>query len=30
MGGKEDDTTLLLASVSLVPDDEKAQEKDEL
>ena len=30
MGGKEDDTTLLLASVSLIPDDEKAQEKDEL
>jgi len=30
MGGKEDDTTLLLASVSLIPDGEKAQEKDEL
>ena len=30
MGGKEDDTTLLLASVSLIADDEKAPEKDEL
>ena len=30
MGGKEDDTTLLLASVTLIPDGEKTQEKDEL
>ena len=30
MGGKEDDTTLLLASVSLIPDGEKATEKAEL
>ena len=30
MGGKEDDTTLLLASVSLIPHGEKALEKDEL
>ena len=30
IGGKEDDTTLLLASVSLIPDGEKATEKAEL
>ena len=30
MGGKEDDTTLLLASVSLIPDGEITSEKDEL
>jgi len=30
MGGKEDDTTLLLAAVSLIPDGEEAPEKDEL
>ena len=30
MGGKEDDTTLLLASVSLIPDGEINYEKDEL
>ena len=30
MGGKEDDTTLLLASVSLITDGKKAPENDEL